>query len=180
MLTSSQAQSFSAKPCLTVAKTPYSLCQTGHLSSCSSAILTPRSAPTLQTQPAYQPATGTCKIHTSPFKCNIFTHDSLDSTHSRMYANGRVFHVTEDFRRVQDTYGPFPREYGHLERTMTKDGTGERDDPASCEKLQSFLTLSSIPANSMSRPKLQQGQSHAISQAYSALPGPAAAASRAL
>lgn len=45
----------------------------------------------------------------------------------------------------------------------------KRERPASCERLQSFLILSSIPADSMSHPTLQQGQSHAISQAYSAL-----------
>lgn len=45
----------------------------------------------------------------------------------------------------------------------------ERGKSAICERLQSFLTPSSVPADSMSRPTLQQGQSRAISQAYSAL-----------
>lgn len=42
------------------------------------------------------------------------------------------------------------------------------EKPASCERLQSSLTPGSVPADSMSRPTLQQGQSRAISQAYSA------------
>jgi len=71
---------------------------------------------------------------------------------------------------------------GPREEGIWKDGEAERESknetekesakPASCERLQSFLTLSSVPADSMSHPTMQQGQSRAISQAYSALQRP--------
>lgn len=56
----------------------------------------------------------------------------------------------------------------------------QREKLPSCERLQSFLTLSSIPADSMRHPTLQRGQSHAIFQAYSALLHPCRSSMRGL
>lgn len=74
-------------------------------------------------------------------------------------------------RTEEEAGGLKRRDRQGLRGWVWKGGKGERDGEklASCERLQSFLTRSSIPADSMSHPTLQQGQSRVIPQAYSAL-----------
>lgn len=108
-------------------------------------------------------------------------------THTRLGITGEHLSVSGKWEHRDTGTGSFPRSEGASgikDGRQTgrdgwgawKDGKGERaseeEKLSNCERLQSFLTLSSIPADSMSRPTLQQGQSHAIFQAYSALPWP--------
>lgn len=69
---------------------------------------------------------------------------------------------------------------GRGKKMRQGEGEGHREKLGICKRLQSFLTVSSVPADSMSRPGQQQGQSRAISQTYSALLSPPATAFRAL
>lgn len=126
------------------------------------------SARTMHTQPTEEHSTAKIKMQRPKRTFKYF-----------IYFFSRLLHRDIGTHRQTDAWlsridsatrrGESPSEEKLGEEVEKKKKVRSRWEAASCEGLQSFLTLGLLPADSMRRRAPQRGQSPAIFQAYSAL-----------